>query len=87
MSVKGSRHRLQPGEKSKHDECPIWANWEKKAKNKHIFIDERDDVPDELIEEIKQPSWIKHDHEDIYNNADKDKMKHRNIKIIEENEK
>lgn len=37
MTYKGSRHRLQPGEKSKHDECPIWQNWEKKAKNQRIF--------------------------------------------------
>ncbi len=46
---KGSRDRTT--NKKQYDACPLWENL-KKDKNKKIFIDERDDIPQEVFEQI-----------------------------------
>ena len=37
MSIKGSRDRMQKGEKAKSDESPLWENIKKKKLNQEIF--------------------------------------------------
>ncbi len=49
---KGSRDRTT--DKKAYDECPIWNNWQTKAKNERIYNEGKDKLDGTGIEIIKE---------------------------------